>query len=88
MSDFKRVGIDVLENGYIVTVLLPIDYNGKKFIFNTVKKMKEWLNENLSATGEVERFSEALDDSPKDDISTDAFTNNITQNMSTTSSNV
>ena len=67
MADFKKVTIDIMENGYVVTVCTPKAFEGKKFVFDTVKKLQEWLKENLSVTGEVERFSDALDDDDKND---------------------
>ena len=57
MADYKNISIDVTENGFIVTA-----GESKKFVFSDCDKMREWIMENLSATGEVERFSDALDD--------------------------
>lgn len=68
MSDYKKISIDITENGYIITI------NGdtsntkeKQFIFSNIKKLREWMKEHLSATGEVERFSDALDTDKKID---------------------
>ena len=50
-----------------VTVVLPTSDKGKQFVFDKSKKLKEWLKDNLAPTGEVERFSDALDNDPKND---------------------
>jgi len=57
MSEYKELHIDTTENGFVITTS-----NGKRFVFSDSKQMREWIMENLSATGEVERFSDALDD--------------------------
>lgn len=57
---YDKIAIDVMENGFIITVLSTEDKD-KKFVFDDVKKMKKWIEENLSVTGEVEEFSDALD---------------------------
>lgn len=62
MADYKKIHIDITENGYIVTVGEPSNDSGQQFVFQKIKQLRTWLSENLSATGEVERFSEALDD--------------------------
>ena len=72
MNSYKKVNIDIMENGYTVTVVLPEKDKGKKFVFDKCKKMKDWLKDNLAATGEVERFSDALDDK-KDNNEKDAI---------------
>ena len=59
MSEYKNIGIDITENGYIISA------NTKRFIFDDIKKMREWIEEHISATGDIEQFSEALDDEPK-----------------------
>ena len=68
MADYKNISIDVTENGFIITA-----GELKKFVFSDCDKMREWVMENLSATGEVERFSDALDD--KSDVSYDNLGN-------------
>ena len=55
-------------NGYTVTVINSRNgTRGKQFVFDKAKKMRDWIKENLAATGEVERFSEALDNDENDD---------------------
>ena len=68
MADYKKVAIDIMENGYTVTVINYNSVSGKKFVFSNVNDMRDWLKDNLSATGEVERFSKALDNECKEDI--------------------
>jgi hypothetical protein len=68
MADYKNISIDVTENGFIITA-----GEAKKFVFSDCDKMREWIMENLSVTGEVERFSDALDD--KSDVSYDSSSN-------------
>ena len=68
MADYKKVAIDIMENGYTVTVINRKNgTRGKQFVFDSAKKMRNWLKDNLSPTGEVERFSEALDNDEKPD---------------------
>ena len=54
MSEYKNIGIDITENGYILSA------NTKRFIFDDIKKMREWIEEHISATGDIKQFSEAL----------------------------
>jgi|SaaInlV_100m_DNA_2_1039680.scaffolds.fasta_scaffold49851_2 hypothetical protein len=61
MAEYKKVCVDIMENGYTVTILTSNNDTGKKFVFSTAKKLRDWLRNNLSATGEVEEFSKALD---------------------------
>ena len=56
MSDYKNIGIDISENGFIITA------KGKTFIFDNIKKVREWIEENIAPTGEIKQFSEGLDD--------------------------
>jgi hypothetical protein len=63
MADYKKVAIDIMENGFTVTVK-GRGHKGKQFVFPDAKSMNEWLKDNLAATGEVEEFSEALDEKP------------------------
>jgi len=61
MTDYKDIAIDISENGgYIITT-----EDNKKYVFSDIETLISWVKDNLSATGEVERFSEALDDEPK-----------------------
>lgn len=69
MSDYNKVAIDINENGYTVTVA----DNGKRYVFDKAKKMREWLKDNLAPTGEVKRFSDALDNEPETGPSFDDF---------------
>jgi len=62
VSDYKNISIDVTENGFMVTTNGP---QVRKLVFTNNESLREWLRNNLSATGEVERFSEALDDKPE-----------------------
>jgi hypothetical protein len=64
MSDYRNVSIDIVENGFAVTVYLP---EPQHYVFTNMKSLNAWLRENLSATGEVERFSKALDDEDESD---------------------
>ena len=64
MADYKNISIDVTKNGFIITA-----DESEKFVFSDCDKMREWIMENLSVTGEIERFSDALDD--KSDVSYD-----------------
>jgi len=57
MADYKNISIDVTKNGFIITA-----DESEKFVFSDCDKMREWIMENLSVTGEIERFSDALDD--------------------------
>ena len=66
MAEYKKVCVDIMENGYTVTILTSNNDTGKKFVFSTAKKLRDWLRNNLSATGEVEEFSKALDCDDKD----------------------
>ena len=68
MSDYNKISIDISENGFIVTVHEPIEYSGKQFVFQKIKQLRTWLSENLAATGEVERFSEALDNEEENKV--------------------
>ncbi len=63
MANHKRIAIDINENGYTVTVFS----SKKKFVFSNTKTMNKWLRKNLSLTGEIERFSDALDNDEKND---------------------
>ena len=56
MSEYKNISIDITENGYIICV------DSKKYIFDDINKMREWIEENICATGDIKQFSEALDD--------------------------
>ena len=56
-NNIKNIGINISENGYVV-----YDKDtGKSYVFTSAKKMRDWLKDNLAPTGEVERFSAALD---------------------------
>ena len=57
----KHITIDISENGYVVTDILTT----KTYVFTSSKKMRDWLKDNLAATGETERFVNALDDDKK-----------------------
>ena len=74
MENYKDITIEVVENGYIVTT------PDGKCIFYTSEELREWLKNNLAPTGEVERFSDALDNesSPKYNIGTDFTSGYIT----------
>jgi hypothetical protein len=56
MKEAKNIGIDITENGYIITA------GKKRFVFDDIKKMREWIEENIAPTGETKQFSDALDD--------------------------
>jgi hypothetical protein len=62
MANYTKVSIDIMENGYTATVINKNGKKGKQFIFANAKKMRSWLKDNLAPTGEVQRFSDALDD--------------------------
>lgn len=61
MADYKKIGIDVMENGYTVSVINKNGRKGKRFVFEKGKNLRDWLKENLSATGQAEEFIKALD---------------------------
>ena len=58
--NIKNIGISIADNGFLVTDITT----KKSIIFTNSKKLRAWLKNNLSATGEVERFSNALDSEP------------------------
>ena len=47
MSEYKNIRIDISENGYIISA------NSKKYIFDDIKKMREWIEENICVTGDI-----------------------------------
>ena len=58
----KNIGIEVSENGYIITA------NKKTYIFDDIKKMRTWIEENVAPTKEIQDFSNALDDEKPESI--------------------
>lgn len=60
MENYKEISIDIVENGVIVKCS-----DGKDYVFTNTNKLRKWLKDNLAPTGEVERFSNALDDEEK-----------------------
>ena len=57
MSDtFKQITITITENGYIVKT----KEDKKTFVFEDYNKFKLWLEENISTSGEIDRFNKNL----------------------------
>ena len=54
MAEYTKIDIDVCENGFVVTA------DGKSRIFSSVKKLKDWLRENIAPTGELKEFCDNL----------------------------
>jgi len=67
MANYAKVSIDITENGYIVTGLYKNQGSGKQYVFKKASEMRKWLKDNLAPTGEVKRFSDALDNESEDD---------------------
>ena len=57
MSEYKRINVDICENGYIITA------NKRTLVFDSIKKVREWIEDNIAPTGDIKEFSDALGDS-------------------------
>ena len=60
MPEYTNIAIDIVENGYCVSVCAPEILGRKRFIFPDIISMNEWIKENLSTTGVESEFIEGL----------------------------
>jgi len=61
MANYAKAYVDITENGYVVTGMYKNNGTKKQYVFRKASEMRKWLKDNLAPTGEVERFSDALD---------------------------